>query len=76
MHCLLAKLGGLEGELMVATAAGRAEVVDAQLSDATPAFSVSAVGTESSNSLTTVGSFTDTLPDGRARMGKLAARPA
>ena len=72
---LLPKLGGLEGEVMVAAGeggdatAGRAKVIGARLGYSTKAFGVSAATMQSQNSLTTAGKFHDTAVGGNYAIG-------
>jgi predicted porin len=72
---LLPKLGGLEGEIMVAAGeggdatAGRAKLYGVRLGYATKVFGVSAATTTSQNSLTTNGKFKDSVVGGSYTFG-------
>lgn len=72
---LLPKIGGLEGEVMLApgeggdATAGRAKVVGVRVGYSTQAFSLSAATTQSQNSLTTVGRFKDSAIGGSYQFG-------
>ncbi|MEO7336057.1 MAG: porin [Caldimonas sp.] len=72
---LLPKLGGLEGEVMVAAAEGgsaaqgNARLIGARLGYATKAFGVSAATSTVENALTTDGKFKDTAIGGNLEIG-------
>ena len=74
---LLPKLGGLEGEMMVAAGeggdatAGRAKLVGARLTFRDKRFSVSAASTQSENSLTGAGKFKDDVVGGSVTFGTI-----